>query len=222
MQNSESLSVEWRAIGSIRPYPGNPRRITQAAIDKVASSIKEFGWRQPIVVDKSGEIIAGHTRHQAALKLGLKKVPVHVAKGMSAAKVRAYRLADNRAAEESEWDFPALAIELKGLEAAGFDLSLTAFTDADFARAFADPALPAAPTDVSQAWQGMPECESENQKSFRKIVVHFADQAAVDAFGKLIGQEIKPRQAFLWHPEVKPVIRTDRVYLSEAEKGAGP
>jgi hypothetical protein len=114
--------------------------------------------------------------------------------------------------------FPALAIELKALDLAGFDLTLTAFTDADFARAFADPVDLAAQTSISAEWQGMPECTSENQQSFRKIVVHFADQAAVDEFAKLIGQRITPRQPFLWHPELQKVKRTDRAYLAEPGK----
>ena len=169
MRDKQSLSVEWRAIGAIRPYPGNPRRITQAAVEKVAASIQEFGWRQPIVVDEAGVILAGHTRHQAAQHLQLKKVPVHVAKGMTEEQARAYRLADNRTSEEAEWDFPALAIELKGLEAIGFDLQLTAFTDADIAPLFADPALPPGPTDPKTEWQGMPGFEHEDLTSFRKI-----------------------------------------------------
>src|SRR3954468_9741544 len=90
------------------PYARNARKISQAAVDKVAASIKEFGWRQPIVVDKEDVIIAGHTRLLAAQKLGLEKVPVHVADNLTTAQVKSYRLMDNRANQESAWDVALL------------------------------------------------------------------------------------------------------------------
>jgi len=127
MQNTESLSVEWRAIGEIRPYPGNPRKFTAVAVAKLAAVLKEYGWRQPIVVDEAGEIIIGHRRWLAARKLRWKRVPVHVAAGLTGDQVRALRLADNRVHEDAEWDRAALEIELKALDFAGFDLQLTAF-----------------------------------------------------------------------------------------------
>ena len=74
------MIVEMRPVDSIRPYPGNPRR-NDPAVDAVARSLKEFGFRQPIVVDADGVVVVGHTRHKAALKLGLTEVPVHVAAG---------------------------------------------------------------------------------------------------------------------------------------------
>jgi ParB-like chromosome segregation protein Spo0J len=127
MQESESLAVEWRPIGDVRPYPGNPREISDRAIEKVAKSIKEFGWRQPIVVDEADEIVVGHTRLLAAKKLKLKRVPVHVAHGLSPEQIRAYRLADNRTHEEATWIPAALELELQALDVAGFDLALTGF-----------------------------------------------------------------------------------------------
>ena len=91
------MIVTHRRLDSIRPYPGNPRH-NHPAIDAVARSQQEFGYRQPIVVDADGVIVVGHTRHKAALKLGLTEVPVHVAAGLTPAQTRAYRLADNRTA----------------------------------------------------------------------------------------------------------------------------
>src|ERR1017187_4265617 len=97
------MHVEMRPIETIRPYANNPRT-NDAAVDAVAASIKEFGFRQPIVVDEDGVIIVGHTRYKAALKLGLTEVPVHVAVGLSPAQAKAYRLADNQTASLSSWD----------------------------------------------------------------------------------------------------------------------
>ncbi len=83
------MQVEERKISDIRPYEGNPRQ-NEAAVDAVAALIREFGFRQPIVVDEEGVIVVAHTRYQAALKLGLEKVPVHVACGLTPEQICAY------------------------------------------------------------------------------------------------------------------------------------
>src|SRR5579864_3773205 len=105
------MLVEMRPITSIRPYENNPRQ-NDAAVDAVAASIREFDFRQPIVVDEAGVIIVGHTRYKAALKLGLTEVPVHVAVGLTPAQAKAYRLADNQTAQLSGWDDDKLVQEL--------------------------------------------------------------------------------------------------------------
>ena len=89
------------------------------AVDAVATSIREFGFRQPIVVDADGVIVCGHTRWKAARKLGLEKVPVHVATDLSPEKIRAYRLADNATNDLAEWDYELLPIELGDLQGHG-------------------------------------------------------------------------------------------------------
>ncbi len=94
----------------------------------MAASLTEFGFRQPIVVDGEGVIIAGHTRWKAARKLELGKVPVHVAKDLTPEQARAYRLADNKSADLAEWDMPQLTIEISALQETGYDLDLTGFT----------------------------------------------------------------------------------------------
>jgi DNA modification methylase len=94
----------------------------------VVTSIQEFGFRQAIVVDKTGTIVVGHTRYKAALKLGFKKVPVHVAKDLTPAQIKAYRIADNKTAELAEWDHDRLVQELLELEQMAFDLDVLGFT----------------------------------------------------------------------------------------------
>src|SRR5687768_66497 len=108
------MKIELWPLDRVRPYPGNPR-VNDGAVDAVAASLKEFGWRQPIVVDEQGVVVVGHTRLLAARKLGLTEVPVHVAEGLSEAQVKAYRLADNATNEIAEWDYKLLPIELAGL-----------------------------------------------------------------------------------------------------------
>jgi DNA modification methylase len=123
----EKLAVEsWPTSGPI-PYARNARICPQSAIEKVASSIREFGFQQAIVVDAGGVVIAGHTRLLAAKQLGLPTVPVHVATDLSPAQVKAYRLADNRSAEETSWDLELLPLELEGLLELEYDLDLLGF-----------------------------------------------------------------------------------------------
>ena len=125
------MKIELWPIDRPVPYAKNPRKIPQSAIDKVAASIKEFGWRQPIVVDAEGVIVVGHSRLLAARKLGLLEVPVHVAADLTEAQCRAYRIADNRAGEEARWDDELLKLELSELgELAG----LTAFDPKEIKR----------------------------------------------------------------------------------------
>jgi len=128
------MKVSSWSVDEVIPYKGNPRK-NEAAVEKVAASIKEFGFRVPIIVDKDGVIIAGHTRLLAALRLGMKEVPVHVAKGLTPAQVKAFRLADNRSGQEAEWDEELLKLELGDLSKMGFDLAATGF-DADEISAF--------------------------------------------------------------------------------------
>src|SRR5712692_11039828 len=121
------MEVNLWPLGRITPYARNARKIPPAAVDKVAASIQEFGWRQPIVVDRDGVIIVGHVRLLAAHKLDLKEAPVHVASNLTPAQVRAYRLLDNRSHEETSWDEGLLGLELLDLKGMGIDLDLTGF-----------------------------------------------------------------------------------------------
>jgi DNA modification methylase len=122
------MQIEMRPIATIKPYQNNPRT-NDAAVDAVAASIKEFGFRQPIVVDEQGVILVGHTRYKAALKLGMTEVPVHVAVGLTPAQAQAYRLADNQTATMSSWDDDKLIQELAKLRELNFDLNLTGFSE---------------------------------------------------------------------------------------------
>jgi len=122
------MQIELRDTAAVLPYDRNPR-INDNAIDAVAASLREFGFRQPIVVDAESVIIVGHARYKAALKLGLQKVPVHVATDLSPEQIRAYRIADNKTNELSEWDMDILPIEVSELYETGYDVKLLAFGD---------------------------------------------------------------------------------------------
>jgi len=130
------MKIELRPLADIKPYEANPR-INDDAIDAVAASLKQFGFRQPIVVDTDGVIVCGHTRWKAAQKLGLEKAPVHVAKDLTPEQIRAYRIADNKTAELAEWNMDLLAIELDALRSIDVDLASLGFDADELAKIFA-------------------------------------------------------------------------------------
>lgn len=124
--------IEYKPLTEIRPYDDNPRR-NEAAVGPVANSIKEFGFQSPIIVDRDGVIIAGHTRYKAAKRLGLKEVPVVFATELTPEQAQAYRIADNSTGELAEWDPALLLQELEGLKYNmadfGLDLQLDKVVD---------------------------------------------------------------------------------------------
>src|ERR1700736_5802990 len=119
--------VERWPIERLIPYANNPRLHSEADLDKIAASIDEWGWTNPVFVDEQGVLIAGHGRAAAAARLGLKSIPVIVARGWSEDQKQAYRLADNELAARGSWDPDLLRSELRDLEFSGFDLDLIGF-----------------------------------------------------------------------------------------------
>ena len=120
------MKVENLEIDKVIPYFNNPRK--NMAVEKVAMSIKEYGFQQPIVVDNNMSIIVGHTRYEAAKSLNLQKIPVVIA-NISHEKAKAYRIADNKTNESSIWDYPLLNKEFSDLMDANFDLEKTGFDE---------------------------------------------------------------------------------------------
>lgn len=123
------MQIEYIHIDKVIPYANNPRQNDGEAVDKVASSIKEYGFKQPLIIDKDNVVICGHTRLKGAKKLGLEKVPVIKANDLTPAQIKAYRIADNKVAEYSSWDNELLSIEFEELQDLDFDLDLTGFED---------------------------------------------------------------------------------------------
>jgi len=119
------MQVEWWQIDRPKPYEKNARKIPQKAIDKVALSLRTFGWQQPISVDVHDVIVAGHTRLLAAQQEKHTKVPVVIASNLTPAQIRAYRIMDNRSHQETEWDDDILGLELGELKALDLDLAFT-------------------------------------------------------------------------------------------------
>ncbi len=115
------MSITEKSIEEIKPYKNNPRK-NDTAVEYVANSIKEFGFKVPIILDKNNEIVCGHTRYKAAKKLGLKVVPCIIADDLTPEQINAFRLADNKVSEKSEWDFNLLSKELEGITSIDMNL----------------------------------------------------------------------------------------------------
>ena len=120
------MEIEEIPVDELFGYIKNPRR-NDAAVNYVANSIKEFGFKQPIVIDANNEIVAGHTRLKAAIKLHMKTVPCVRADDLTDEQIRAYRIADNRTAEFATWDTDKLAVEKRELESMNFDMAMFGF-----------------------------------------------------------------------------------------------
>ena len=116
------MQIVEKKIGDIKPYEKNPRK-NDSAVDAVANSISQFGFKVPVVIDKDNIIICGHTRYKAAQKLGLGVVPCVIADDLTEEQIKAYRLADNKVAELAEWDIDLLGEELDGI----FDIDMSDF-----------------------------------------------------------------------------------------------
>lgn len=121
----KEMKIEYKDIDELIPYENNPR-INEEAVDYVANSIKEFGFKNPIIIDGENVIIAGHTRLKACEKLGIKRVPTITADDLTEEQIKAFRIADNKVAEYSKWDLDKLNLELDDINIDmsdfGFDL----------------------------------------------------------------------------------------------------
>jgi DNA modification methylase len=134
-QSEYNFEIEWWPIDRPKDYPQNARKWSAKAVQKVSSSIREYGWRQPIVVDTAEVIAIGHLRRAAGREAGMKECPVHIARNLTPEQIRGLRLADNRTHEEAGWDFELLGAELIDLRRLGFGLELTGFDEQELARA---------------------------------------------------------------------------------------
>ena len=133
----KEMKIEYKDIEDIIPYENNPRH-NENAVDYVANSIKEFGFKVPIIIDKENVIVTGHTRYKASLKLGLKQVPVIKADDLTEDQIKAFRIADNKVSEFSSWDMDKLELELEEIELDMGDFGIISTTDVDLDSFFED------------------------------------------------------------------------------------
>ena len=165
--------IEYKPLEEIIPYINNPRN-NEEAVDKVAASIKEFGFNVPLVLDTDNVIVTGHTRYKAAQKLGLESVPCIYAEGLTKAQIKAYRIADNKVSEYAKWDNELLGVEFEQLQELDFDLELTGF-DLDDIENLLNPAeeeLTDLSDKVSDTYEVIIECinETEQEQIYNSLV----------------------------------------------------
>ena len=122
------MEIKMVKIDDLKPYVNNPR-FNDDAVEYVANSIKEFGFKVPIVLDKNNEIVAGHTRYKASLELGLKEVPCIIADDLNEEQIKAFRLADNKVSEKASWNFDLLDEEIEDI--INIDMSDFGFEEID-------------------------------------------------------------------------------------------
>lgn len=151
------MKVQKMKISEVKPYDKNPRN-NDNGVDAVANSVKEFGWQQPIVVDKNNVIIVGHTRYKAAKKLGMKEVPVVVADNLTDEQVKAYRLADNKTGELTTWDTDLIDDELNDI----LDIDMNNF---GFENDEADVDDIDLSDEIEERFELKVECQGENELS---------------------------------------------------------
>jgi hypothetical protein len=159
--------VERRSVESLIPYARNARTHSDEQVAQIAASIKEWGWTTPVLVDETGQIIAGHGRVMAARKLGIEEIPVMVASGWSEAQRRAYVLADNKIALNSGWDMDLLKVELQDIGDMSFDLDKIGFSVEEmtsfFVEAENENKIPKQ-KELKNTFEVAIECESEMQQ----------------------------------------------------------
>ncbi|MBQ7516004.1 MAG: DUF4417 domain-containing protein [Schwartzia sp.] len=186
------MRVVEKKLSALRPYRYNPRKNDQA-VPAVAESIRLFGFRVPLVIGKSGEIVCGHTRFKAAKELGLASVPCVIADDLTPEQIRAFRLADNRVAELAEWDFDLLSGEMEGLADMGVSLDGLGF---DFS--FDDPGLgievPASNDNPGDSGELTPKPPEEIKSEGRLLHLEIFNPAGAGAYGI---PEILPEE---WEP----------------------
>ena len=199
--NLDSFKIEMVPIDQLRPYPQNPKAHPEAQVEKIAKSIKEFGFLVPLVIDGQGEVVAGHGRLLAAQKINLGIIPCIRAEHLNPAQIRAFRIADNWVLE-SEWLFEALAFELQALDEMDFDLGVTGFSAAEI-KEMSDLLADVTLKDVSP-----PEKRNLGNRKYQVKPVLYVEQ--IDIFERAIketGEQnrgaalIKICEAYLDRPE---------------------
>lgn len=191
-------------------YDRNAMQHSDEQIEQIVDSIKAFGWTNPILIDETGEIIAGHGRLAAAEQLDIEEIPTITLKGLSDAQKRAYRLADNQLPRNAGWDEVLLSSEIEELQDLNFDISLIGFSDLEI-----NGLLNTEPDNPSDHWVGMPDFKQEDQNGFHRMVVHFETAQDLQDFAGLVGQKLTDKTKYMWFPEHHRDEVADKAYISD-------
>lgn len=205
MEKMEKKEIVLVPINDIRPHENNPRIHPEKQIQVLVNSIKKFGFKGSILIDKDNYIVTGHARHEAALIAGLEFMPCEYADNMTEKDIAAYRYIDNKIAEMSSDDVGKLDRYLELLPNYNWDEFGIDLNSADNLV-----------EDHKEEWTDMPEFEQPDATAFRTIKVHFNDQQSVDEFSRIIYQKFTDKTKFIWFPEHEDAIVKDVRYTGES------
>lgn len=203
------MNVKQTATNLLIPYAKNARTHSDAQVQQLAGSIKEFGFCNPVLIDSENVIIAGHGRVLAAGLLGLDEIPTITLDHLSDIQKQDYIIADNKLALNAGWDVEMLALEMQAMESVGFDLELTGFDEIDVENFLNQDGEG---TDPEEEWNGMPECDNDDISAWRQVIVSFSCQDDIDKFAKLIGQKFTDKTNATWFPKVADEKAYDKSY----------
>ena len=164
----KEMKVIYKKVEDIIPYENNPRN-NEEAIEYVANSIKEFGFKVPIIIDKDNVVVAGHTRLLACESLGIEKVPVIVADDLTEEQIKAFRIADNKVAEKAGWDLDKLKLELEDLD---FEMTDFGFGDFELSMLIDDIEPEPFDDDIINDYSE----QSENNLKVKRVIVTYANE----------------------------------------------
>jgi hypothetical protein len=205
------MELQWRPVDALLPYARNARTHSDAQLDQITSSMIEFGFTNPVLIDACGAIIAGHGRvlsAERAWKAGKEiprcpsgTVPCIALEHLTDAQRRAYALADNKLAQNAGWDDMLLSEELRSLDADGFTLGVIGFSEQELSGLLLE-RLPPGETDHSAEWRGMPEFNQPDASGLR-VIVHFESEDALRRFEELVEQPIsrETQSPSIWYPK---------------------
>jgi len=203
-------------VSRLIPYIRNPRKNdSPEIIDRIASSIKEFGFKTPVLAKSDGTLIDGHLRLKGAIKLGLKQVPVLLCDEWTDAQVRSFRLLVNRSATWATFDEELLALEFADLTDLDFDLTLTGFDLSEIDKLSGQ----LAPDNPQDNWKGMPDFQQEDLSSKYSVIVHFAGQENLQEFARLVGQPLTDKTKSIWYPKAEIGHYADKRYAASESDG---
>jgi hypothetical protein len=192
------LEIEYTPIGDLIPDINNAREHSDSQIQQIANSINEFGFTNPVLIDESKKIIAGHGRYMAGKTLELPEIPTIQLLDLTDAQKKAYVIADNKLALNSQWDFEKLTTELKELQDLDFDLNLIGYYENELTALLDDPEN--TEFDPLTEWEGMPEYDQPDANGARTLYVHFQTDDDVAKFFALVGQSYTEKTKYIWYP----------------------
>jgi hypothetical protein len=179
-------------------------------VEQMAASIKEFGFKIPVLARSDGSVVDGHLRLKAAQLLKLETVPVILCDEWTDAQVKAFRLMVNRSVTWADWDDDLLSLEFEDLKGLDFDLALTGFDKAKIDSLFGEPL-------EGDAWKGMPEFRQDDLSPKYSIIVHFDGPENREKFSALIGQKLTDDTRSIWYPRAEIGHYADKRYVNPDE-----